>query len=144
MWCTLCVLCHSMAVCALKGLCKARWLAHIAASLCISSSFSVFVFHHFLSYSRPLPPHATSSEYAGCCTWLCLCSGGGGGGGRSQKIPNPSLSFQLRTVTGNEFLLQSETDSVIMEWFNTLRGVIDRLVSRQLILTLGRVLVCVH
>uniref|UniRef100_A0A3P8XZ16 Rho GTPase activating protein 9 n=1 Tax=Esox lucius TaxID=8010 RepID=A0A3P8XZ16_ESOLU len=37
--------------------------------------------------------------------------------------------FKLRTVTGNEFLLQSETDSVITEWFNTLQSVINKLVS---------------
>uniref|UniRef100_A0A8C8H8C9 Rho GTPase activating protein 9 n=1 Tax=Oncorhynchus tshawytscha TaxID=74940 RepID=A0A8C8H8C9_ONCTS len=36
--------------------------------------------------------------------------------------------FKLRTVTGNEFLLQSETDSLIREWFNTIQSVIDRLV----------------
>ncbi|XP_072307817.1 rho GTPase-activating protein 9 isoform X2 [Eucyclogobius newberryi] len=35
--------------------------------------------------------------------------------------------FKLRTVTGNEFLLQSETDSLIQEWFNTIQSVIDRL-----------------
>ncbi|XP_020774206.1 rho GTPase-activating protein 15 [Boleophthalmus pectinirostris] len=35
--------------------------------------------------------------------------------------------FKLRTVTGNEFLLQSETDSLIKEWFNTIQSVIDRL-----------------
>ncbi|XP_052329161.1 rho GTPase-activating protein 9 isoform X5 [Oncorhynchus keta] len=35
--------------------------------------------------------------------------------------------FKLRTVTGNEFLLQSETDSLIREWFNTIQSVIDRL-----------------
>ncbi|XP_061584224.1 rho GTPase-activating protein 9 [Cololabis saira] len=35
--------------------------------------------------------------------------------------------FKLRTVTGNEFLLQSETDSLIREWYNTIRNVIERL-----------------
>ncbi|KAM6976714.1 rho GTPase-activating protein 15-like isoform 2-T2 [Aplochiton taeniatus] len=35
--------------------------------------------------------------------------------------------FKLRTVTGNEFLLQSETDSLIREWYNTIQSVIDRL-----------------
>ncbi|XP_059925163.1 rho GTPase-activating protein 15 isoform X2 [Gadus macrocephalus] len=35
--------------------------------------------------------------------------------------------FKLRTVTGNEFLLQSETDSLVREWYNTIQGVIDRL-----------------
>lgn len=38
--------------------------------------------------------------------------------------------FQLRTVTGNEFLLQSETDSLIREWYKTIQNVIDRLVSQ--------------
>ncbi|XP_039602474.1 rho GTPase-activating protein 15 [Polypterus senegalus] len=35
--------------------------------------------------------------------------------------------FWLRTVTGNEFLLQSDTETVIREWFSTLHGVIERL-----------------
>lgn len=35
--------------------------------------------------------------------------------------------FKLRTVTGNEFLLQSETDSLIREWYTTIQRVIDRL-----------------
>ncbi|XP_034389544.1 rho GTPase-activating protein 9 isoform X5 [Cyclopterus lumpus] len=35
--------------------------------------------------------------------------------------------FKLRTVTGNEFLLQSETDSLIKEWYSTIQNVIDRL-----------------
>ncbi|XP_029287489.1 rho GTPase-activating protein 15 isoform X4 [Cottoperca gobio] len=35
--------------------------------------------------------------------------------------------FRLRTVTGNEFLLQSETNSLIKEWYITIQSVIDRL-----------------
>ncbi|XP_067360068.1 rho GTPase-activating protein 15 isoform X2 [Channa argus] len=35
--------------------------------------------------------------------------------------------FKLRTVTGNEFLLQSETDSLIKEWYSTIKTVINRL-----------------
>ncbi|XP_061074971.1 rho GTPase-activating protein 15 [Conger conger] len=35
--------------------------------------------------------------------------------------------FKLRTVTGNEFLLQSETESVIKEWYSTIQSVIHRL-----------------
>ncbi|XP_037345806.2 rho GTPase-activating protein 15 isoform X9 [Pungitius pungitius] len=35
--------------------------------------------------------------------------------------------FKLRTVTGNEFLLQSETDALIKEWYSTIQNVIDRL-----------------
>ncbi|XP_051569019.1 rho GTPase-activating protein 12-like isoform X2 [Myxocyprinus asiaticus] len=35
--------------------------------------------------------------------------------------------FKLRTVTGNEFLLQSEMDSLIREWYRTIQKVIDRL-----------------
>ncbi|XP_010783911.1 rho GTPase-activating protein 9-like, partial [Notothenia coriiceps] len=35
--------------------------------------------------------------------------------------------FKLRTVTGNEFLLQSETNSLIIEWYKTIQSVIDRL-----------------
>ncbi|KAL7891664.1 hypothetical protein AOLI_G00011400 [Acnodon oligacanthus] len=35
--------------------------------------------------------------------------------------------FKLRTITGNEFLLQSETDSLIREWYCTIQKVIDRL-----------------
>ncbi|CAL8380466.1 unnamed protein product [Boreogadus saida] len=39
--------------------------------------------------------------------------------------------FKLRTVTGNEFLLQSETDSLVREWYNTIQGVIDRLALQE-------------
>uniref|UniRef100_A0A8C1W085 Rho GTPase activating protein 9 n=1 Tax=Cyprinus carpio TaxID=7962 RepID=A0A8C1W085_CYPCA len=35
--------------------------------------------------------------------------------------------FKLRTVTGNEFLLQSDTESLIREWYRTIQNVIDRL-----------------
>uniref|UniRef100_A0A9J7ZB90 Rho GTPase activating protein 9 n=1 Tax=Cyprinus carpio carpio TaxID=630221 RepID=A0A9J7ZB90_CYPCA len=35
--------------------------------------------------------------------------------------------FKLRTITGNEFLLQSETESLIREWYRTIQNVIDRL-----------------
>ncbi|XP_043939550.1 rho GTPase-activating protein 9 isoform X2 [Protopterus annectens] len=35
--------------------------------------------------------------------------------------------FRLRTVTGNEFLLQSDNDVVINEWYQTIRSVIERL-----------------
>ncbi|XP_043088122.1 rho GTPase-activating protein 15 isoform X3 [Puntigrus tetrazona] len=35
--------------------------------------------------------------------------------------------FKLRTITGNEFLLQSETESLIKEWYRTIQNVIDRL-----------------
>ncbi|XP_076870224.1 rho GTPase-activating protein 9 isoform X2 [Brachyhypopomus gauderio] len=35
--------------------------------------------------------------------------------------------FKLRTITGNEFLLQSETVSMISEWYNTIQKVIDKL-----------------
>uniref|UniRef100_A0A8C6T585 Rho GTPase activating protein 9 n=1 Tax=Neogobius melanostomus TaxID=47308 RepID=A0A8C6T585_9GOBI len=44
--------------------------------------------------------------------------------------------FKLRTVTGNEFLLQSETDSLIKEWFNTIQSVIDRLVTQPFCFTI--------
>ncbi|XP_052382418.1 rho GTPase-activating protein 9 isoform X1 [Oncorhynchus keta] len=51
--------------------------------------------------------------------------------------------FKLRTVTGNEFLLQSETGSLIREWFNTIHSVIDRLdrenpLDNVLLYSLGR------
>ncbi|XP_042563716.1 rho GTPase-activating protein 15 isoform X2 [Clupea harengus] len=35
--------------------------------------------------------------------------------------------FKLRTITGNEFLLQSDTESIIKEWYNTIQSVIYRL-----------------
>ncbi|XP_067097768.1 LOW QUALITY PROTEIN: rho GTPase-activating protein 15 [Osmerus mordax] len=35
--------------------------------------------------------------------------------------------FRLRTVTGNEFLLQSDTLSLISEWYTTIQGVLQRL-----------------
>lgn len=50
------------------------------------------------------------------------------------------LCLQLRTVTGNEFLLQSDTDSVTREWFNTIHNVIEKLVS----VPIRKVCSCVH
>ncbi|XP_076123763.1 rho GTPase-activating protein 15 isoform X4 [Alosa pseudoharengus] len=35
--------------------------------------------------------------------------------------------FKLRTITGNEFLLQSDTESLIKEWYGTIQKVINRL-----------------
>ncbi|KAL2091440.1 hypothetical protein ACEWY4_013703 [Coilia grayii] len=35
--------------------------------------------------------------------------------------------FKLRTITGNEFLLQSDTESLIKEWYGTIQSVINRL-----------------
>uniref|UniRef100_A0A672ZRG4 Rho GTPase activating protein 9 n=1 Tax=Sphaeramia orbicularis TaxID=375764 RepID=A0A672ZRG4_9TELE len=40
--------------------------------------------------------------------------------------------FKLRTVTGNEFLLQSETDSLIKEWYKTIQNIIPPLVLSHL------------
>lgn len=45
----------------------------------------------------------------------------------ANELSSKKNVFKLRTVTGNEFLLQSETDSLIREWFNTIQNVIDRL-----------------
>ncbi|XP_014353853.1 rho GTPase-activating protein 15 isoform X2 [Latimeria chalumnae] len=35
--------------------------------------------------------------------------------------------LHLRTVTGNEFLLQSDNEAVILEWYQTIKNVIERL-----------------
>lgn len=43
--------------------------------------------------------------------------------------PSSRLPCQLRTVTGNEFLLQSDQEATIQEWARAIRGVIRRLVS---------------
>ncbi|XP_053723207.1 rho GTPase-activating protein 15 isoform X10 [Synchiropus splendidus] len=45
----------------------------------------------------------------------------------ANELSSKKNVFKLRTVTGNEFLLQSETDSLIDEWYKTIRSVIDRL-----------------
>uniref|UniRef100_A0A8C8A1D1 Rho GTPase activating protein 9 n=1 Tax=Oryzias sinensis TaxID=183150 RepID=A0A8C8A1D1_9TELE len=45
----------------------------------------------------------------------------------ANELSSKKNVFKLRTVTGNEFLLQSETDSLIREWYNTIKNVIDRL-----------------
>ncbi|XP_022061159.1 rho GTPase-activating protein 15 isoform X1 [Acanthochromis polyacanthus] len=45
----------------------------------------------------------------------------------ANELSSKKNVFKLRTVTGNEFLLQSETDSLIKEWYNTIQNVIERL-----------------
>lgn len=35
--------------------------------------------------------------------------------------------FQITTVSGNEFLLQSDIDFIILDWFNAIKNAIDRL-----------------
>ncbi|XP_030634036.1 rho GTPase-activating protein 15 [Chanos chanos] len=45
----------------------------------------------------------------------------------ANELSSKKNVFKLRTVTGNEFLLQSETDSLIRDWYSTIRRVIDRL-----------------
>ncbi|XP_068171819.1 rho GTPase-activating protein 15 isoform X2 [Antennarius striatus] len=45
----------------------------------------------------------------------------------ANELSSKKNVFKLRTVTGNEFLLQSETDSLIREWYTTIQTVIDRL-----------------
>ncbi|XP_037640716.1 rho GTPase-activating protein 15 isoform X2 [Sebastes umbrosus] len=45
----------------------------------------------------------------------------------ANELSSKKNVFKLRTVTGNEFLLQSETDSLIKEWYRTIQNVIDRL-----------------
>uniref|UniRef100_UPI0037E91C3B rho GTPase-activating protein 15 isoform X2 n=1 Tax=Semicossyphus pulcher TaxID=241346 RepID=UPI0037E91C3B len=45
----------------------------------------------------------------------------------ANELSSKKNVFKLRTVTGNEFLLQSETDSLIKEWYITIQNVIDRL-----------------
>uniref|UniRef100_A0A673FSW8 Rho GTPase activating protein 9 n=1 Tax=Sinocyclocheilus rhinocerous TaxID=307959 RepID=A0A673FSW8_9TELE len=48
-------------------------------------------------------------------------------GAQLQWANDLSSRKNLRTVTGNEFLLQSETESLIREWYRTIQNVIDRL-----------------
>nr|XP_057910279.1 rho GTPase-activating protein 15 isoform X2 [Doryrhamphus excisus] len=45
----------------------------------------------------------------------------------ANELSSKKNVFKLRTVTGNEFLLQSETDSLIKEWYHTIQNVIERL-----------------
>ncbi|XP_047670195.1 rho GTPase-activating protein 15 isoform X2 [Tachysurus fulvidraco] len=45
----------------------------------------------------------------------------------ANELSSKKNVFKLRTVTGNEFLLQSDTDSVIREWYSTIQKVIAKL-----------------
>ncbi|XP_068598368.1 rho GTPase-activating protein 15 [Brachionichthys hirsutus] len=45
----------------------------------------------------------------------------------ANELSSKKNVFKLRTVTGNEFLLQSETDSLIREWYATIQSIIDKL-----------------
>ncbi|XP_055365039.1 rho GTPase-activating protein 9 isoform X4 [Betta splendens] len=45
----------------------------------------------------------------------------------ANELSSKKNVFKLRTVTGNEFLLQSETDSLIKEWYKTIQHVIEKL-----------------
>ncbi|XP_022604020.1 rho GTPase-activating protein 9 isoform X2 [Seriola dumerili] len=45
----------------------------------------------------------------------------------ANELSSKKNVFKLRTITGNEFLLQSETDSLIKEWYSTIQNVIERL-----------------
>nr|XP_015199575.1 PREDICTED: rho GTPase-activating protein 9 [Lepisosteus oculatus] len=67
----------------------------------------------------------------GCVLYVCLpdCRSTAASNESMQQTSSETMkcSPQLRTVTGNEFLLQSETDSVIREWYSTIQSVIDRL-----------------
>ncbi|XP_060724156.1 rho GTPase-activating protein 15 isoform X1 [Tachysurus vachellii] len=45
----------------------------------------------------------------------------------ANELSSKKNVFKLRTVTGNEFLLQSDTESVIREWYSTIQKVIDKL-----------------
>ncbi|XP_054608254.2 rho GTPase-activating protein 9 isoform X5 [Nothobranchius furzeri] len=45
----------------------------------------------------------------------------------ANELSSKKNVFKLRTVTGNEFLLQSENDIIIKEWYDTLKNVIDKL-----------------
>ncbi|XP_061894022.1 rho GTPase-activating protein 9 isoform X5 [Entelurus aequoreus] len=45
----------------------------------------------------------------------------------ANELSSKKNVFKLRTVTGNEFLLQSETGSLIKEWYHTIQSVIHRL-----------------
>ncbi|XP_056649793.1 rho GTPase-activating protein 15 isoform X2 [Monodelphis domestica] len=40
--------------------------------------------------------------------------------------------FQITTVTGNEFLLQSDIDFIILDWFHAIKNAIDRLPKDQI------------
>lgn len=76
----------------------------------------------------PLEPPPFGREGAGhpWSAWVLLAPVGVPG------VPCPSpilLPPQLRTVTGNEFLLQSDQEATIQEWARAILGVICRLVS---------------
>ncbi|XP_046705654.1 rho GTPase-activating protein 15 isoform X2 [Silurus meridionalis] len=45
----------------------------------------------------------------------------------ANELSSKKNVFKLRTITGNEFLLQSDADTVIIEWYSTIQKVISRL-----------------
>uniref|UniRef100_A0A3Q3LKN6 Rho GTPase activating protein 9 n=1 Tax=Mastacembelus armatus TaxID=205130 RepID=A0A3Q3LKN6_9TELE len=45
----------------------------------------------------------------------------------ANELSSKKNVFKLRTVTGNEFLLQSETECLIKEWYDTIKSVIEKL-----------------
>ncbi|XP_063283490.1 rho GTPase-activating protein 9-like isoform X1 [Pelobates fuscus] len=46
---------------------------------------------------------------------------------RAQEMSSKKNVIHLRMVTGNEYLLQSDKDSVIQEWYDALQRIIERL-----------------
>uniref|UniRef100_A0A8C8RFA2 PH domain-containing protein n=1 Tax=Pelusios castaneus TaxID=367368 RepID=A0A8C8RFA2_9SAUR len=48
---------------------------------------------------------------------------------RARDMSSKKNVIHLRTVTGNEFLLQSDSEAAIQDWHQTIKGVIRRLVS---------------
>ncbi|KAM4796038.1 rho GTPase-activating protein 9 [Rhinophrynus dorsalis] len=47
--------------------------------------------------------------------------------GWAQDMSSKKNVIHLRMVTGNEFLLQTDSDSIILEWYDSLQRVIERL-----------------
>ncbi|XP_023370798.1 rho GTPase-activating protein 15 [Otolemur garnettii] len=43
------------------------------------------------------------------------------------SLPVDFFFFQITTVSGNEFLLQSDIDFIILDWFHAIKNAIDRL-----------------
>lgn len=82
-----------------------------------------------LGLGAPLePPIGEGVGHHPWSAWVPLASVGVP---RGLCPPPPSRCHpcQLRTVTGNEFLLQSDQEATIQEWSRAIRGVIRRLVS---------------
>uniref|UniRef100_A0A3Q4GQ59 Rho GTPase activating protein 9 n=1 Tax=Neolamprologus brichardi TaxID=32507 RepID=A0A3Q4GQ59_NEOBR len=101
-----------------EGICSTVFATSLSASLTSGTSVVVRVKEKCVSYTQKpgnSRPESSVDLRGAKLHW-------------ANELSSKKNVFKLRTVTGNEFLLQSETDSLIREWYSTIQNVIDRLV----------------